>query len=160
MASKWLGTTKKASAKAGAFLSYIRLAASHFTFKISPKKHSAPMLTPHKEVIWKTHQNKTLWALQRQERQGIRRECFLLCFSLCQKQNRTFVILKLSCYNESKSRGSAGIYAHYGHQYVAWTVCAYSVWNPIYHIPAHPRGALYIQINFQEGSSQNRSTTL
>lgn len=28
------------------------------------------MLTPHKEVIWKTLKNKTLWALQRQERQS------------------------------------------------------------------------------------------
>ena len=34
--------TKKASAKAGAFLSYIRLAASHFTFKISPKNTQCP----------------------------------------------------------------------------------------------------------------------
>ena len=34
--------TKKASEKAGAFLSYIRLAASHFTFKISPKKTQCP----------------------------------------------------------------------------------------------------------------------
>ena len=28
------------------------------------------MLTPHEEVIWKTLKNKTLWALQRQERQS------------------------------------------------------------------------------------------
>ena len=34
--------TKKASEKAGAFLSYIRLAASHFTFKISPKNTQCP----------------------------------------------------------------------------------------------------------------------
>ncbi|MGN1343481.1 MAG: hypothetical protein ACI4U3_02815, partial [Traorella sp.] len=39
--------------------------------------------------------------IAKEKRQSMRQKCFLLCLSLCQKQKRTFEILKLACYNVS-----------------------------------------------------------